>query len=123
MSSGRPGASGPGLQPHAEAHPSDPVEQEVDAEQGSEDINAVERPMAHNNEADQDCDRGGEKNEAARVIGGKLRGEPGADHAGGDEARAEEKRERDRGENRVDDAHDSDGDIEKAADHPEKKLS
>ncbi len=51
--------SGAGVQPHAEAYPSDPVKQEVDAEQSAKDVHAVERPMAHNDQTEQDGYRGG----------------------------------------------------------------
>ena len=82
------------MQPHAEAHPSNPVKQKVDAEQGAEDINAVERPMAHNDQTEQDGYGGGEKDEHARMVGWKLRGQVGPHQAGGDEAGAEEERQR-----------------------------
>ncbi len=64
--------SGARLQSHAEAHPSNAMKQEVDAEQRAEHINAVERPMAHNDQTEQDGHGGGEKDEAARMVGWKL---------------------------------------------------
>ena len=60
------------MQPHAEAHPSDPVEQKVDAEQGPQDINAVERPVSDNDQTEDDCHCGGEKDESPRLVGRKL---------------------------------------------------
>ena len=77
--------------------------------------------MSDNDQAEKDCDRGGEKDQAARLAGRNLRRQVGANHARGDEAGAEHERQHDRGENRVDYAQDPGGDIEKAADHPEKE--
>ena len=65
--------------------------------------------------------RGGDKDQAARMVGRELRRQIGPHHAGGDETGAEEERQRDRGERRVYDTHDSGGDIDEAADHPEKE--
>src|SRR3984957_1821155 len=97
------------------------MKQEVDAEQGAEDINAVERPMAHNDQTEQDGYRSGEKDEAPRMVGWKLESEEGPDHASGDEAGAEEERQHGGGEQGIDNTDDPGGDIDEAADHPEKK--
>src|ERR1700689_2551849 len=85
--------SGARLQPDAEARPSHAVKQQVDAEQDAEDINAVERPMAHNDQTEHDRYGGGEKDEGARMVGWKLCREIGAHNTGRDEAGAEEKRQ------------------------------
>ena len=54
---------------------------------------------------------------------GSCSREVSANHARGDEAGAEQKRQHDRGEERVDDAQDAGGDIEEAADHPQKEQA
>ena len=43
----------------------------------------------------QDRDRGGEKDERARVVGRKLRSQEGPHHPGGDESGAKDERQRD----------------------------
>ena len=46
------------VQFQGEVHPAHPMKQKVDAEQGAKDVNAVERPAAHDDQSKQDrCGR------------------------------------------------------------------
>src|SRR5271157_2663698 len=60
------------MQSHTKAHPADPVKQEVDAEQCSQHIDAVQRPVTDDDQTDQNRHRGGEEDHEARLAAGKL---------------------------------------------------
>jgi hypothetical protein len=108
------------MQPHAEAHPSDPVNQEVDAEQGPQNINAVERPVTDDNQTKQDRDRRGDKDKPARLASGELRGQIGANQARREKTGAEQKRQHDRSKQRVGDAQNAGRHIEHAS--PKERI-
>src|SRR6202012_738920 len=85
--------SQPGLTPRpqaeAETDPARPMEQKVDAKQRAENQNAVGRPMADDDQAEQRRHHAGKKDQCARMIGRELKAENDANNASGDETRAE----------------------------------
>ena len=69
---GRPRRSARAHAAPCQTSPSRAVKQQVDAEQGSQHIDAVQRPMIDDDQTEQDGHRGGDEDQCAGLAAGKL---------------------------------------------------